>query len=571
MKLPALNKCILPVILLVGFALRIWGLDFGLPGLLHQDEPIVVNHALAYGTGDLNPHFFAIPPLTSYLLFIVYGFLFMFGRVFGLWASTQSFAIQFFEDPTLFYIVGRVFIGVIPGMLCILVTYFLSKKVISERASLFAAAIMAFSFLNVTNSHYIYTDMLLTLFVVLSFCSFFVMQDKPSFKNYCLAGLMVGIATGAKYNGALLGLSFIAAHISGIQTRGAGVREYMFSGKLWGGIFVSTLVFCLTTPFIILDFPGFYGSVKIQGGAFWRTGWGHHFFYSISEGISFPIAVAGLAGLILISLRKVKGAVLLSFPLVYYLLIVQKSQHFARYALPIIPFLAIGAGYLLLDIVYPKAASRVVKAITIILSILLLIPTFVKSVKADMLFSATDTRINAATWIEKNLPAGVKIACDSTNFRPVLTQPYSQLLEKNEYLDVQQGLAGLKARKLDLQMQALKDEDAPGYPVYFLFEYPEDAGQFLNTAPALPFDLKVLNEHDVRYVSINSQLNFEAKRNFLEVLEKEAELVAVFSPYYDGEYSGTADGVATTCISVKSEELYSRRSTGPALKLYRLR
>src|SRR3989344_5891622 len=50
-----------------GFKLRIWGLNFGLPYQFHQDEPIVVNHALAYGAGDLNPHFFIIPPLASYI------------------------------------------------------------------------------------------------------------------------------------------------------------------------------------------------------------------------------------------------------------------------------------------------------------------------------------------------------------------------------------------------------------------------------------------------------------------------------------------------------------------------
>ncbi|MGB2880051.1 MAG: hypothetical protein WBD24_07700, partial [Candidatus Omnitrophota bacterium] len=76
-------------ILVMGAVLRIWGLSFGLPFQLHQDEPIVVNHALAYGAGDLNPHFFIIPPLCSYLLFFAYGLYFILGKIAGLFAGTE--------------------------------------------------------------------------------------------------------------------------------------------------------------------------------------------------------------------------------------------------------------------------------------------------------------------------------------------------------------------------------------------------------------------------------------------------------------------------------------------------
>jgi len=84
-------------ILLIGFSLRLWGVHFGLPHLYHADEPIVVNHALAYGTGDFNPHFFKIPPLVSYLLFICYGVFFVLGRAFGFFAGVQDFEFLFYS------------------------------------------------------------------------------------------------------------------------------------------------------------------------------------------------------------------------------------------------------------------------------------------------------------------------------------------------------------------------------------------------------------------------------------------------------------------------------------------
>ena len=65
------DSLLLGCILFLAFILRVWGIQFGLPDLYYADEPIVVNHALAYSSGDFNPHFFKIPPLMSYLLFVI--------------------------------------------------------------------------------------------------------------------------------------------------------------------------------------------------------------------------------------------------------------------------------------------------------------------------------------------------------------------------------------------------------------------------------------------------------------------------------------------------------------------
>lgn len=562
---------IFAVILLTGLVLRLWGIGFGLPYLFHQDEPIVVNHAMAYGAGDLNPHFFAIPPLTSYLLFIVYAFLFLAGKLFGAWPDAGAFAVSFFTDPGPFYLAGRIFIGVIPGILCVSSTWFFARKFISEKGALFAAAIMSLSFLNVVNSHYIYTDMLLTLCVILAISRFFELYNDPSMLNYVLAGALCGLAAGIKYNGILLALPFVLAHFLGQAARGGRISRQIFSAKLWTGVVVSPAVFLLTNPFMIIDFQGFYSSVKTQSGAFWPTGWGHHFFYSIVEGISLPVALAAVSGLVLLALRKGKGLVLVSFPVLYYIVIVHKSQHFARYVLPLIPFFAVGAGYLLFNIIYPRFKDRLWKGLIAGLSVILLMPTFIKSVKADMLFSSTDTRVSASAWIKNNLPEGSRIACDSTNFRPALRQPYSQLEIKKAFLGSQSGLGPLKAKKLSFQMRALRQLDVPDYPVYFLFEEPAEEGQFLNTIPALPFDKDALYEEGIDYVAVNEQLVFPAKTGFIEDIEDDAEIIMVFSPYYDGRYRATSDATATTCIPVKSDELFKRRSAGPALKLYRLK
>ena len=95
----AYEKYGLLLILAAAFLLRATGINFGLPYLYHQDEPIVVNHALAYGAGDFNPHFFKLPPLLSYLLFIVYGAAYLTMAVFHGY-SKNDLLIHFFRDPS---------------------------------------------------------------------------------------------------------------------------------------------------------------------------------------------------------------------------------------------------------------------------------------------------------------------------------------------------------------------------------------------------------------------------------------------------------------------------------------
>ena len=66
-----------------------------------------------------------------------------------------------------------------------------------------------------------------------------------------------------------------------------------------------------------------------------------------------PIAIMGSLGLILIGIREGKtGKVFIVFPIILYLVLVFKSQYFSRYVLPIVPFIAVGAGYPHLRSVY---------------------------------------------------------------------------------------------------------------------------------------------------------------------------------------------------------------------------
>ncbi|MDD3088329.1 MAG: glycosyltransferase family 39 protein [Candidatus Omnitrophica bacterium] len=561
---------LLSVILLAAFALRVWGLGFGLPFQAHQDEPIVVNHAMAYGSGDLNPHFFMIPPFTSYVLFFAYGVMFLIGKLFGAWGAASEFARAFFLDPSLFYVVGRFFIGVIPGTLCVGLTFRLASLLLDERGALYAAAIMAFSFLNVVNSHYIYTDMLLMLVLILGIIVLVKFYRSPSIMGHVVCGALIGLAAGVKYNGVLLAATYAFAFYLSSKRDGKNIKGMIFSPGPVLAAASASAVFVLVNPFSVISPSEFAGSFIAQSGCFWYTGPLHHFFYSLSEGISLPLTLAGMAGLVLISLGNDKGRIFVSFPAVYYALIVFRSQHFSRYVLPLVPFFAVGAAYFLLQALPHFFKSSSARRVCAAAAIFLLVPTAVKSVKADFIFSSTDTRIVSARWIHKNLPPGERLAFDSTVHRPALRQPASQLEAKKEHSGSQEGLGKLKGEKLRFMIEAAgKRGDA--YPLYFMYRDPVVQGQFLDTLPALPFDVERLKEEGIRYVVVNSQENHSEKELFLEELEASADKVMEFSPYDDGIYRESFDRIDATCIPVSDRELFSRRKLGPAIRVYRLK
>ncbi|HTL70803.1 MAG TPA: phospholipid carrier-dependent glycosyltransferase, partial [Candidatus Eisenbacteria bacterium] len=80
------------VILAAALALRLWGLGFGLPYAYHQDEPIVVNHALAIGATGWDTGRYMPPQFASYLLFLLYGAFFALGKFTGLFKDSTDFA-----------------------------------------------------------------------------------------------------------------------------------------------------------------------------------------------------------------------------------------------------------------------------------------------------------------------------------------------------------------------------------------------------------------------------------------------------------------------------------------------
>ena len=153
---------LIAIILLVAFALRVWGIWFGLPYVFHNDEGNEVLRALQLGTGQFN--FQRIDKgVYFYLLFIEYGVLFVILNILGIVNSASEFGEYFIRDPSAFYLIGRVTTVVI-GTATVFLVYKIGRLAYSTTTALFAAGALAINVLHAKLSHFVTVDVPLAFF-----------------------------------------------------------------------------------------------------------------------------------------------------------------------------------------------------------------------------------------------------------------------------------------------------------------------------------------------------------------------------------------------------------------------
>ena len=63
------DQALIVLVMALAAWLRLRGITFGLPAVYNPDEVAIMSRALAFASGDLNPHNFLYPTLYFYLLF----------------------------------------------------------------------------------------------------------------------------------------------------------------------------------------------------------------------------------------------------------------------------------------------------------------------------------------------------------------------------------------------------------------------------------------------------------------------------------------------------------------------
>lgn len=352
-------------ILVLAAVLRFVGIEHGLPfPLLNPDEQVIVPRAwhMVHGGGP-NPHWFNYPSLVLYLL-----------------APFQSWHVA----PA--YLDARILVAIL-GIGAVAATWWLGRRSYGLVAAAIGAALVAVEGTHVAYSHMAVTDVPLTLGIAATLA--LMVSGRIE-----LAGLVAGLAMGAKWPGVLLLVPLVVA----------GWRQWK---RLGIAVMLGAGVFIATSPFMLVE-PGkaFHDGWTTQN--IHHTGWlgfEHDgtalvgFLHRLWDAMGPVLALSAIGlGIALVARRK-PDLILASFVLVYFVNLLTLKSHFDRFTLPLVAPLGVLAGRSRL--LAPVAACA-------------LVVPLVWSIQRDVDFTKTDTRIVAHDWIEGNVPHRGRVAVESS-------------------------------------------------------------------------------------------------------------------------------------------------------------
>jgi len=427
----------------VGLFFRVWGMWFGLPFLLHPDEPIFVEKAMFFSTGSLNPHWFGHPGnnLMYILLFEFIGYYF-FGRFFNWFDNVEVFRDHFLADPTVFYFLGRS-VGVLTGTLSVVAIGYLSKRLVNERVGIISAVFLAVNPLCIMHSKYIRTDILGTFFIITAIYYALKFWDSRRRMFVIISSIAIGMAAASKYVFATVGIVILLlTYFLGTESPESFLPKYRQKNSHWKFFLMNCLVivisFFMVTPFFFLDFKKAYQDIVIESSAT-HLGAGslpllHNYWWYIFDVLlkdfGLPILIGAGLGLFL-SVRNIerRTILILVFPVVFFLFIGAVRLKWDRWIIPIIPFVglyaAIALDYFLKGtfLCLSKIVKKQKNMIAIQLPMLIILLTlFVfhplkESIAINRKTCFPDTRQICTEWIKQHIPEG-KFAQEWYTFQP---------------------------------------------------------------------------------------------------------------------------------------------------------
>jgi 4-amino-4-deoxy-L-arabinose transferase-like glycosyltransferase len=194
----ATTAVVLGAILVVAAVLRICGINHGLPEGYYPDETHFLKRALAFGSFDFNPHWFHKPSFFMYLLFSQFGMYFLAGRLVGRFVVPEDLALEFLGDPTAFYLIGRLTTTVF-GLLGILITARIARRVAGPGAGLAAAILLSFTAAQVASCQNVKADIPSTFFTLWSLLFLVRAAQNNRVRDWLACGFIAGLGMGTKY------------------------------------------------------------------------------------------------------------------------------------------------------------------------------------------------------------------------------------------------------------------------------------------------------------------------------------------------------------------------------------
>lgn len=438
-----MNKLLISILFLSTF-LNIFGL---FPNFyLHQKEPGLLDaadHILINSVSNLNFDPFVPPDPFRYGSIMYHFHALVRGSTAALMYNThklsgydfrtpQAFSSKHLKDmytkDTIFLLQDHLtwvsrFTTAIFGVLAVFLTYLISLKLLRKKGVAYLSALaLSVTPLFVRESHYATPDIPQLVLILLAFLFSLNLLEKPTLKNYLLAGFFIGLQTSLKYFPISL-LPFLYCHL-------LITRWKFFNQNFLLAILAIFLGYLTGQPYIFVEFHEIWQGFTLQLN--WYTpdqlankfflerilpSYLHffHFNFAISHSILiFPI-LAGLLGLIYGWFQERKAILIILIVPIFnsFFISLYLAQVYEYLPLPSLPFIAIltGLGLWLVLSWFRLSPYKII--VFAMLLILVFGASLFSNINSDYACSKQINPFESRLWIKNNIPIGTKFAYQS--------------------------------------------------------------------------------------------------------------------------------------------------------------
>ena len=378
------------------------GLEYGL--LIHPDEMPIISFANHLAQGIWKIPDWSYCPLWTYIMALSIKLDAVLRSFWDAWLG-WGFGKQIFDSMRA-AMIARI-LGIWFGSLGIFFVWRIGIKHFNQRIAFWAALLLALSPGHILFSHYGYLDIPQTTVLLLALDQIFHIHRTGLLKHYIFCGIWIGFSMAIKINSAPFVLVLWAVHI-------LKYKNTQKSKLMWGSV-VAFLAYAVWMPYFFLN-PKFmmwrfqqiyeviFGDLWISNKSTWRafldqannliqmTGWSHMALVVIAIVVAYW------------TWNRRKLALILFFPMVYFMTIVFANWQDEREVIIIIPFI----------ILFAVSAVHHWKTRWISLGLSVFALMGVQDIiEVDQLFWLKDTQQLANDWITEHIPIGSKIAKDN--------------------------------------------------------------------------------------------------------------------------------------------------------------
>jgi hypothetical protein len=323
-------------------------------------------------------------------------------------------------------LLGRLYTAAL-GTLTLVALYLAGAKLFDPVVGIAAATFLAAIPLHAFRSRLWVPDVPMTFFYTLALLAAVWILARPTYARFVAAAAAIGMATATKYNGVGACLPVAVAAVLALPKIEGRFKAAAVSSRLALAGALSVAVFFAVDPYALplfdhmLDGIGFIGGTYIDAPASGFLGW-HIWSYVLGsyfaggyEGVGPLISVLAAAGWAILLRRRDRPGTLVWLPAVLYLLIFSSFLHtpYERMYLPLAPHIALlaavalvaGARRIAVWRRWPRPAPAIAAWVMVTVLWIAAVPAAEQAVAARR----DETRVQAAAWLDANVPVGAII------------------------------------------------------------------------------------------------------------------------------------------------------------------